>query len=189
MDERACSGYPTPDPARRKGEAQRRSTLHDPNGPPDERPFASEPDPGDGPRLPQGLRDVVLFLPRFAVMLGKLIADPEVSSTDKLLIAGAVAYMLSPFDLIPDVVPVIGQLDDAYLVALCLLRLLNRSGEAKIRQHWDGPEDVVHIIHTISDYATRYLPGPVRNAVRGWVEARDTGAPPGDAGVPPADPT
>ena len=144
-----------------------------------------------------------MFLPRFAVLLGRLIADAEVSSTDKLLIAAAVAYMLSPFDLIPDVVPVIGQLDDAYLVALCLLRLLNRSGEAKIRQYWDGPEDVVHVIQTISDYATRYLPGAVRNAVRRWVDARDPGAPhgdaatpagnlgaaSGDAGVPPVDPT
>lgn len=132
-----------------------------------------------------GLRDVLLFLPRFAALLGKLIADPEVSSTDKLLLVAVVAYMLSPFDIIPDIVPVLGQLDDAYLVALCLLRLLNHSGEAKVRQHWDGPEDIVQILQTISDYATRYLPAPARNALRGWIDVRTVDA--GRAAAPAAE--
>jgi uncharacterized membrane protein YkvA (DUF1232 family) len=79
---------------------------------------------------------------------------------------------MSPLDILPDVIPVIGQLDDIYLVALCLLRLMNRSGEAKIRAHWEGPEDIVALLHHVSEIATRYLPEPVRSTVRRWVEAR-----------------
>lgn len=140
---------------------------------------------GPGNRIPEGLRDVLLFLPRFATLLGRLLADPQVATTDKLLVGAVVAYILSPLDIIPDMVPVLGQLDDAYLVALCLLRLLNRSGEAKVREYWDGPEDIVQILHTVSDYATRYLPATARDAIRGWIEVRDTGAP--AAGAPSAE--
>lgn len=139
---------------------------------------------GGGPQaggpLPSGqdleqLKNLLLFLPRLAVLVGKLVVDPQVSGTDKLLLAGVVVYIASPLDIIPDFVPVLGQLDDIYLVALCLLRLMNRSGEATLRQHWDGPEDIVHLLHTVTDYATRYLPQPVRTAVRNWVDVRDGG--------------
>jgi len=140
---------------------------------------------GLGSRIPEGLRDVLLFLPRFAALLGRLIADPQVATTDKLLLGAVVAYILSPLDIIPDMVPVLGQLDDAYLVALCLLRLLNRSGQAKVREYWEGPEDIVQILHTVSDVATRYLPSAARDKIRGWIEVRDTGAP--DAGAESAE--
>jgi len=139
-------------------------------------------DPGAGGDAPSGapmrsgdseqLRNVLLFLPRFVGLLGRMLLDPEVSGMDKLLVGAAVAYVLSPIDILPDVIPVIGQLDDIYLVALSLLRLLNRSGEAKIRSHWDGPEDIVVLLQNVSGVATRYLPDPVRTAVRRWVEAR-----------------
>lgn len=155
----------------------------DSTDPPDDNISPAPTEPGN--RVPAGLRDVLFFLPRFAALLGRLIADPEVSSTDKLLVGAVIAYILSPFDIIPDMIPVLGQLDDAYLVALCLMRLLNRSGEAKVRQYWDGPEDIVQILHTVSDYATRYLPAPVRNAIRGWVDVRDAGVP--SASAPSSD--
>lgn len=140
----------------------------------------AEPDDGGGSASGQPvksgdkeqLRNVLLFLPRFLALLGRLLIDPEVSGTDKLLLAGAIAYVMSPLDILPDVIPVIGQLDDIYLVALCLLRLLNRSGEAKIREHWEGSEDIVALLHNVSEVATRYLPEPVRSTVRRWVEAR-----------------
>ncbi len=132
--------------------------------------------PAAGQELEQ-LKNLLLFLPRLAVLVGKLLVDPEVSRTDKLLLGAVVVYIASPLDFIPDFVPVLGQLDDIYLVALCLMRLLNRSGEAKLRAHWDGPEDIVHVLYTVSDYATRYLPRPVRTAVRNWVDVRDSEPP------------
>lgn len=118
------------------------------------------------------VRDVIFFLPRLVALIGKLLLDPAVSPLDKLLLGGVVLYIASPIDLLPDFIPVIGQLDDIYLVALSLLRLLNRSGEAKLREHWDGPEDILEFLHKVTDLATRYLPSAVRTSVRGWIEAR-----------------
>ena len=149
----------------------------------------SEPGPGSpgtgagggaslGPQEKEQIKNLLLFLPRLAAMIVKLLADPEVSALDKALLGAVVLYIVSPLDILPDFVPVIGQLDDIYLVALCLLRLLNRSGEAKLRQHWDGPENIVQVLTTVTDFATRYLPSQVRRAVRAWVDAKVGGTDP-----------
>ncbi len=121
----------------------------------------------------QGLRDLLLFLPRLVVLLGRLVADPEVSKVDKVLLVAAIGYAASPIDLIPDFVPVIGELDDIYLVALVLLRLVNRAGAEKIRSHWDGPEDIVHVIESINDLAVRFLPARIRSAIQAAVRRGD----------------
>jgi len=117
-------------------------------------------------------RDLALFVPRLMRLVGRLLKDPEIPLVDKLLLGAAAAYAASPFDLIPDAIPILGQLDDLYLIALCLLRLLHRGGEAKLRQHWDGPEDIVDLLHTVTDLATRYLPGKIRGHIRNWVETK-----------------
>ena len=128
--------------------------------------------------VPQNLGDLLLFVPRLAVLLGRLIADPQVAGADKMLLVAVVAYIWSPIDIIPDFIPVVGQIDDIYLVAMALLRLINRSGVEKIRQYWDGPEDIVGFLNTVTNLATRYLPEPARHALRGWIDARDTNPPP-----------
>ena len=129
-----------------------------------------------GPDLEgEGLRNLALFVPRFVKLIGRLVVDPEVPAFEKILLGAVILYIVSPLDIIPDSLPVLGQLDDLYLITLCLLRLLNRSGAPKLRQHWQGPEDIVQLLQTVSDYATRYLPEPVRTRIRAWVEA---GGPP-----------
>lgn len=118
------------------------------------------------------LRHLAMFVPRLLKLLGKLVVDPEVPAFEKFLLGMAVLYVLSPIDIVPDTIPILGQLDDLYLIALCLLRLLHRSGEDRLRRNWDGPEDIVELLHTVSDLATRYLPGPARDKIRRWVEVR-----------------
>ena len=117
-------------------------------------------------------RDLALFVPRLLRLVGRLLVDPEIPLVDKLLLGAAAAYAASPLDIVPDSIPVLGQLDDLYLIALCLLRLMHRSGEAKLRQHWDGPEDIVDLLRSVTDLATRYLPGKIRGHIRNWVETK-----------------
>jgi len=142
------------------------------------RPTPAEPTPNTPPpRDDEGLRNLLLFLPRLAKLLAQLVVDAEVATTDKLLLGAAIVYMASPLDIIPDFIPLLGQLDDIYLVALCLLRLMNHSGESKLRQYWDGPEDIVAVLGKITDLATRYLPAPLRVQLRHWVDARSNEPP------------
>jgi uncharacterized membrane protein YkvA (DUF1232 family) len=85
-------------------------------------------------------RAVARFIPGCLVLVRRLLADPGVPRTSKLLLGGLVAYLASPIDLVPDFVPVAGQLDDALVVALVLRVVLRRTGAEKLREHWPGPD-------------------------------------------------
>ncbi len=91
-------------------------------------------------------RAVAGFIPDCVVLLRRLIADPAVPRTDKALMAATVGYLLMPIDLIPDFLPVVGQLDDAIVVALVLRRVLRRSGPARLAEHWPGPEESLRVV-------------------------------------------
>ena len=57
-----------------------------------------------------------------------------------LSMAVLLAYLALPFDLVPDFIPVAGQLDDAIVTALVLRAVLRSGGDALLREHWPGPE-------------------------------------------------
>jgi uncharacterized membrane protein YkvA (DUF1232 family) len=79
------------------------------------------------------------FVPDCAVLFRRLMADSRVSRRRKALLGVLVAYLAMPFDLIPDFIPVAGQLDDAILVALVLRAVLRDAGPTLVREHWPGP--------------------------------------------------
>ncbi|MDP9261137.1 MAG: DUF1232 domain-containing protein [Actinomycetota bacterium] len=70
----------------------------------------------------------------------RLLADPRVPRRRKLVFVGLVAYLALPFDLVPDFIPIVGQLDDVIVVALVLRSFIRTAGGALLREHWPGPE-------------------------------------------------
>jgi uncharacterized membrane protein YkvA (DUF1232 family) len=85
-------------------------------------------------------RAAATLIPDCAVLVGRLARDPRVPRWRKLLLLALVAYLALPFDLVPDVVPVVGQLDDVLLVALAVRSLVRGGGEPLLRELWPGPE-------------------------------------------------
>jgi uncharacterized membrane protein YkvA (DUF1232 family) len=120
-------------------------------------------------------RDALLFLPRLVKLMGRLIADPEVSKLDKGLLVAALGYVASPLDVIPDFIPVIGEIDDLYLVALVCLRLVNRAGAERVRAAWDGPEDIIAVLEQVNRVAVGFLPARVRRVIERSVGRGDLG--------------
>ena len=80
------------------------------------------------------------FVPDCVVLVKRLLGDPRVPRSRKLLCAALVAYLAMPLDLVPDVVPVAGQLDDAILVALVLRSVVRAAGPGIVEEHWPGPQ-------------------------------------------------
>ena len=122
------------------------------------------------------MQNFLMFLPNMFTLLGRLIKDSRVPVAEKALFAAAIVYVIMPLDFIPDVFPFIGQIDDVYLVALTLLRLINRTDASIIRQHWKGGGDIVTLADSIASLAPMLLPKRVTKMLSSKVElAPDAG--------------
>jgi uncharacterized membrane protein YkvA (DUF1232 family) len=86
------------------------------------------------------------FVPDCLVLVGRLVRDPRVPRRRKLLLAVLLGYLALPFDLVPDFIPVAGQLDDAIVVALVLRGLVRSGGAPLVREHWPGPERSLQLV-------------------------------------------
>jgi uncharacterized membrane protein YkvA (DUF1232 family) len=86
------------------------------------------------------------FIPDCLVLLKRLLADPRVPRRRKLLLVVLVAYLAMPIDLVPDFIPVVGQLDDAIVAGLALRAVLRGSGPDLVREHWPGPEASLRVV-------------------------------------------
>jgi uncharacterized membrane protein YkvA (DUF1232 family) len=86
------------------------------------------------------------IVPDCAVLCRRLLGDPRVPRGRKLGLAGLLAYLALPIDIVPDFLPVVGQLDDALIAALVLRGLLRASGAQLVREHWPGPEPSLRIV-------------------------------------------
>jgi len=80
------------------------------------------------------------------VLVGRLVRDPRVPRRRKALLFALAGYLMLPFDLVPDFIPVAGQLDDAVVVALVLRSLIRGGGEPLVRELWPGPERTLALI-------------------------------------------
>ena len=97
------------------------------------------------------------FVPDCAVLFARLIRDHRVPRRSKVLLGLLVAYLAMPIDLVPDFVPIAGQLDDAILVALVLRRVLRVGGPALVKEHWPGPQASLALVMRLAGLST----GPV----------------------------
>jgi len=121
------------------------------------------------------MKSLLMFLPNMVTMCSRLMVDPRVPKTDRVLVAGAVVYAIMPLDFIPDFLPFIGQVDDVYLISLTLLRLVNRTDAAIVREHWRGGGDVVPLLESVANLAPIFLPKPVRRVLESQVELTPNG--------------
>lgn len=117
----------------------------------------------------------LMFLPNMVRLLGGLLKDARVPGAEKALFVAAIVYVISPLDFIPDVFPFIGQVDDLYVVALVLLRLLNRTDASVVRQHWSGGGDIVSLADSIASIAPMLLPKRVARVLSSRVELAPAG--------------
>ena len=96
------------------------------------------------------LRDALRLLPDVARLVRRLAADPDVPRGVRIRLVLLVAYLASPIDLVPDVVPVLGYADDAVLVALVLRSVVRRAGPEALERHWPGTPDGLQVVRRLA---------------------------------------
>jgi uncharacterized membrane protein YkvA (DUF1232 family) len=84
------------------------------------------------------------------LLLKDLATDPRVPRGDKIVAALAAAYLVTPVDLIPDWIPVAGQLDDLAMLVMAFRRLLNGAGYDVIYETWRGTDEGLALVLTLA---------------------------------------
>ena len=117
------------------------------------------------------MTNLLLVIPNLLLLCARLMTDSRVPAKERLLVGGAILYAFVPLDFIPDMLPFVGQVDDAYLVALTLLRLMTVTDPRIVREHWRGGGDVVELVGATALLAGRLLPAKIRRVLTSKVEA------------------
>lgn len=83
-------------------------------------------------------RELLLLLPNLGRLLWRLARDRRVPLRARLLVAGVGLYLAMPFDIIPDWIPVIGHLDDLFVLGLALRWLVRSVPPEALKESWSG---------------------------------------------------
>lgn len=112
--------------------------------------------------------EYLLAAPDLFHLLCRLALDKDVPTAHKARVAGAMAYFISPIDLIPDLLfgPV-GFLDDIAMAAFVLNGIVNDVDPAIVRKHWAGDQDVLQLIQRIVNSADEMVGKGLAHKLKG----------------------
>jgi len=111
------------------------------------------------------IADAALMLPNLVKLVGRLLLDPRVPRRAKITLGLAAAYVVSPVDLIPDIIPVIGWADDVILMMFAIDSLIERAGQEIVEEHWDGPGDLLNMVREVVGLSRQILPKRFGSAI------------------------
>lgn len=115
------------------------------------------------------LSEYLFLLPDFFILLTRLAVDKRVQNKKKVMVAGIIAYVMMPFDIIPDFIPIIGQIDDLVLVVLGLNMILNDIDKKILLDNWSGEGQLLELLQKISSLAEKFLDKTILSRIKGWL--------------------
>jgi uncharacterized membrane protein YkvA (DUF1232 family) len=101
-------------------------------------------------------------LPALAATIARLMRDPAVPRAAKLALAAAVVYLASPIDLLPDVVPLVGYVDDVMVGALVLDGVLSFVDRRLVLRYWPGSVRSLDALTRVARTLTAWVPPRVK---------------------------
>jgi len=113
------------------------------------------------------LKEAALAVPRLALLIPKLAADERVPLRVKVALAGLAVYLASPWDLIPDFIPVLGQLDDGIALLLFVDGILNQVDDAILLAHWTGDPRTLRRLQWLARVVSQWVPGRLKRVLFG----------------------
>ena len=123
---------------------------------------------------------LVLLVPDLLVLFADLARDPRVSRRHKAVAAAVVAYLISPIDLLPELVlGPLGFADDVALAFMALDLVLNQVDQNIVREHWRGDDDLLAVSQAGLKLARRVIPHPIYERLMRWLGSSEKPAPRG----------
>lgn len=115
-------------------------------------------------------REYLLVVPDIFYLLVKLVQDPEVPDSKKLKLVGAIAYFISPIDLLPEaILGPIGYLDDLGVAVYILNDLLNTIDPQIVKRHWLGDIDILYLIKNILENIDKMIGKGLWDKIKGKI--------------------
>lgn len=122
------------------------------------RPDEVLPPDGNNVQMKRLLADAAMLLPNILKLVGRLLLDPRVPRRAKITLGMAAAYVMSPIDLIPEIVPVVGWADDVLMILFAIDSLIERAGTDLVDEHWDGPGDLLSLVREVVGLSRSVIP-------------------------------
>lgn len=116
------------------------------------------------------LGEYLFMLPDFFILVCRLAIDKRVSSKQKMIVGGIIAYVIMPIDIIPDFIPIVGQIDDLVLVVLGLNLVLNEIDPKVLSDNWSGEGEVLDQMKKITSAAERFLDKNLLQRIKGFLK-------------------
>lgn len=133
-------------------------------------------------RVREAASSLLRQAPSVLRLFGRLMTDARVSTIDRALVGAVIAYVLSPWDLIPDFFAIIGIVDDLFLLGIALERLLMRAPAEVVEEHWDGTPEGLGALSAELQAIGEALPSAIRSVLQGRVDRDSWGYLGEDAG-------
>ena len=111
------------------------------------------------------LTDAALLVPNILKLVGRLVMDPRVPRRAKITLGMAAAYVMSPVDLIPEMIPVVGWADDILILMFAIDSLIDRAGSEIVDEHWDGPGDLLSLVREVVGLSRSVIPKRITSII------------------------
>ncbi len=134
-------------------------------GPKRLRPDEVLPPDGSNVQMKRLLGDAVLLVPNIVKLIGRLLLDPRVPRRAKITLGMAAAYVASPVDLVPEMIPVLGWADDVLILMFAIDSLIDRAGSDIVDEHWDGPGDLLSLVREIVSLSRSVIPRRITSII------------------------
>jgi uncharacterized membrane protein YkvA (DUF1232 family) len=111
------------------------------------------------------MKELLRLLPQLACMIGRILLDPGLPRSAKVALAAVAVYLVTPIDLIPDFIPVVGVLDDLLLAAVVVDGMLNFVDRHLILRYWPGSEASLDRVARVARRLAIWVPRRLKTRV------------------------
>ncbi len=111
------------------------------------------------------MRALLKALPDVARLLARLISDPVLPRPVKIALAAAALYLVNPFDLIPDFLPLVGYLDDVLVATVVIDGILNYVDRRLVVKYWPGTAQSLERLARAARLVTVWIPARLKARV------------------------